>query len=291
MNCLHENIKAEILKETGEVISDRAINIVRKDAGKKEVKRIEFIINNSEMATKIRMFGSFYFNHYKNVLKLNIPEQVLFRYIYLCTYMNYNNQICIVVDGKKRLATTKDLKSILRLSDSETRKTKNILIENELIIINEDKTISINSKFAIKGKVRKKSLTGSVRIMEEGIQEIYEKAKPTEHKKLALLIKVLPHVNFDYNIVCFNPEERNQEDIIPMNLKELCNAVGYDETNTTRLKRDLLKLKVGGNPVIAVTEIYRGHAVSINPAIYYKGNNPKAMDWLMTLFKIVNKKK
>ena len=66
---LHENIKAEILKETGEVISDRAINIVRKDAGKKEVKRLEFIVNNSEMATKIKVFGSFYFNHYKNVLK------------------------------------------------------------------------------------------------------------------------------------------------------------------------------------------------------------------------------
>ena len=288
---MHENIKAEILKETGEVISDRAINIVRKDVGKKEVKRLEFIVNNSEMATKIKVFGSFYFNHYKNVLKLNMPEQVLFRYIYLCTHMNYNNQVCIVVDGKKRLATTKDLKWILRLSDSETRKTKNILIENKLIIINEDKTISINSKFAIKGKVRKKSLTGSVRIMEEGIQEIYKKAKPTEHKKLALLILVLPHVNFDYNIVCFNPEERDQEEIIPMNLKELCNAVGYDETNTTRLKRDLLKLKVGGKPVIAVTQICRGHAVSINPAIYYKGNNPKAMDWLMTLFKIVNKKK
>ena len=43
-----------------------------------------------------------------------------------------------------------------------------------------------------------------------------------------------------------------------------------------KLKNELLRITVGGTPVIAVTEIYNGHAVSVNPKIYYKGNNPKS---------------
>jgi Mn-dependent DtxR family transcriptional regulator len=279
------------MEEKYGVLPKGMVEDIYKRAGEKEVKRLDFVKNQSEIASQIRMFGSFYLNHYKNVLELNMPEQILIRYVYLCTYMGYDNKIYITVNKKRRLATVKDLKSIFILSDSEVRKTKKVLIENGLIIINEDKTITVNDKYAIKGKSRKRILRGSVRIMEEGIQEIYKQAKPTEHKKLALLIKILPYVNFDYNIICFNPEEKEQEEIIPMNLKELCNAVEYDETNTTRLKRDLLKIKVGGKSVIAVTELNKGHAVSINPAIYYKGKNPKAMDWLITLFKIMDKKK
>lgn len=289
---MHENIKAEILKETGEVISDRAINIVRKDAGKKEVKRLTYLKDESEVAILIRSIGGngFYFKCYKNVLELDIPKQYLFRYTYLCTYLDYDGKLKIMVNGKKKAITERDLQEILMLSEREARNTKNELIKYGLIIINEDGTISINSKYAIKGEVKRKKLRGCARIMINGIREIYEKSKPIEHKRLALLIQLLPYVNYNYNIICFNPDEEDKDKIIPMGLKDLCKITDYNERNWRKLKNELLRITVGGTPVIAVTEIYNGHAVSINPKIYYKGNNPRALEWLAVLFNILGKK-
>ena len=66
----------------------------------------------------------------------------------------------------------------------------------------------------------KKELKGTVRMMELGVKEIYENAKPIEHKRLSLFIKILPYVNYNYNIICFNPEEGNKDEIRPMDLKD-----------------------------------------------------------------------
>ena len=273
-------------------MSDRAIDIVRKDAGKKEVKRLTYLRDESEMATLIRAISGkgFYFKCYKNVLELDIPKQYLFRFTYLCTYLDYDGRLKIMVNGKKKVITEKDLQEILMLSERETRNTKNELIKYELIIVNKDGSISINPKYAIKGEIKKKKLRGRARIMIDGIREIYEKSKPIEHKRLALLIQLLPYVNYNYNIICFNPEEGDKAEINPMDLKDLCKITDYNERNWRKLKNELLRIKVGGSPVIAITEIDKGHAISVNPRIYYKGNNPRALEWLAALFDIFDKK-
>jgi hypothetical protein len=223
------------------------------------------------------------------VLELDMPRQYLFRFTYLCTYLDYDGKLKIMVNGRKKSITEKELQEILMLSERETRNTKNALIRYGLIIINEDKTISVNPKYAIKGEVKRKKLRRCARIMQDGIREIYKSSKPIEHKRLGLLIQILPYVNYNYNIICFNPEEGDKDEITPMDLKDLCKITGYDEKNRRKLKNELLKITVGGTPVIAVTEIYKGHAISVNPRIYYKGDNSRALEWLAALFDIFDK--
>ena len=289
---MYKDTRKKIYEELGEEVSGEALHIAFKDKGEKQVWKENWLKNDSETAILIREIGGngFYFKCYKNVLELDIPKQYLFRYTYLCTYLDYDGKLKIMVNGKKKAITERDLQEILKLSEREARNTKNELIKYGLIIINEDGTISINSKYAIKGEVKRKKLRGGARIMINGIREIYEKSKPIEHKRLALLIQLLPYVNYNYNIICFNPDEEDKDKIIPMGLKDLCKITDYNERNWRKLKNELLRITVGGTPVIAVTEIYNGHAVSINPKIYYKGNNPRALEWLAVLFNILGKK-
>ena len=282
---MYNNIRNEILKETGKetLITDREIDIIRKEVGRKEVKRLDFLKNQSEIAKVIRKFGNFYFNCYENVLKLDIPKQYLFRFIYLCTYMNYDNKIEFGnAKGENKLATERDLKEMLMLSPNEVTRTKKPWFEQELVIIN-NKTMEINRKYAIKGKIERKELKGSVRIMEKGIREIYQKAKPIEHKKLTLLIEILPYVNHQHNLLCYNPEETEIERIRPMSLSDLAKQYNL---NQTRLKNELFKIKVGGEDVIGLFTRSNSVHIYVNPRIYYKGNSEKDYCWVSQAFKV-----
>lgn len=284
---MYNNIRNEILKETGKetLITDREIDIIRKEVGKKEVKRLNWLSECNERDKIFKELGGFYFQNYENVLKLNIAKQYLFRFIYLCTYMSYDKKIHFGnAIGEKSLALEKDLKEIFRLSKSETINTKNTLIENGLIIINKDKTINVNSKYAIKGEIEKRELKMSVKVMEKGIREVYRKSKATEHKKLALLIELLPYVNFRHNVICSNPEESDVEKINPFNLTEVMRIAEYK--NLTRFKRDLLNLTVNEELAVKITETKYGKFVYVNPRIFYKGNNADDLKSCMNEFKI-----
>ena len=284
---MYNNIRNEILKETGKetLITDREIDIIRKEVGRKEVKRLSWLSERNERDKIFKELGGFYFQNYENVLKLNIAKQYLFRFIYLCTYMSYDKKIYFGnAIGEKSLALEKDLKEIFRLSKSETINTKNTLIENGLIIINKDKTININSKYAIKGEIEKRELKISVKVMEKGIREVYRKSKATEHKKLALLIELLPYVNFRHNVICSNPEESDVEKINPFNLTEVMRITEYK--NLTRFKRDLLNLTVNEELAVKITETKYGKFVYVNPRIFYKGNNADDLKFCMNEFKI-----
>ena len=271
------------MEEKYGVLPKGMVEDIYKRAGEKEVNRLDFIKNQSEIAKVIRKFGGFYFNCYENVLKLDMPKQYLFRFIYLCTYMNYDNKIEFgSAKGERKLATERDLKEILMLSPNEVTRTKKPWFEQGLVTVT-DKSIEINRKYAFKGEAKKRELKGSVRIMEEGIREIYQKAKPIEHKKLTLLIEILPYVNYQHNLLCYNPEESDIEKIRPMSLSDLAKQYNL---NQTRLKNELFKIKVGGEDAVGLFTRSNSVHIYINPRIYYKGNDKENYCWVSQAFKV-----
>lgn len=120
------------------------------------------------------------------------------------------------------------------------------------------------------------------------IKELYETALPKEHKKLALLIDILPYVNLKYNIICKNIEEESIENIKSYTLKELCEIINYDKTHSSRLKSDLLKLKVNNQKVVAITNTSDTEIITINPIVYYKGTDLDDLEYLINIFKVSN---
>lgn len=254
----------------------------------------ENIKSKKELHTFISSnIGNFYFNFYKPLLELKLGRQYIFRFIYLCTFLNYdgfleygnlkegNNKVnekdlleIFIFKNKDQNGEDTPIENIM--SEREVYRTKKILIDNKLIIINDDKTVSVNKDFCIKGSIGNKS-KGGIRIM-DCIKDLYEKAKVSEHKKIGMLIDLIPHINLQYNIICDNVEVKVLDDIKPYGMLEIANILGYK--NVSRLKRDLLDLTVNDLPVAVIFETKLGKSVAINPMVYYKGTRIDALKYL-----------
>lgn len=223
--------------------------------------------------------GSFYFNYY-NKLEMN---QYAFRFIYICTFINYKGYLEFGnAKNEGRLCTRKDLMEMLSLGKSEYYKTVNYFIDNNLIKIDDNDFVSINTDICVKGKIKTKKEV--VRMFDNGIKEIYKNSLPKEHKKLAVLIKILPYIHHDLNVVCQDATEEYTELIKPLTITELSKILGY--STPQKLKKGLMDLKVNGEPVIMMTKINNKDMIVVNPKIYYKGGNIEKMEGIINLFKI-----
>ena len=209
-------------------------------------------------------YGSFYFDFYNKIEKILEP-QLLVRTLYLCSYLNFNNDLMI----NRKHMTEKDLSKIWKISERQATRDKNKLIDNNILIINSDESLSINKLYFRKGDIMRDEVVESVRIFDNAIRELYEKCTSREHKKLALLYKLIPYVNNNWNIVCKNIHEENKDLIEPYELKDLVKILGV--SNVTKLRNDLLKLTVGGEPVVMIQLVLNKSRILINPKIYYKG--------------------
>lgn len=283
-----------IITEDGEIIevADKCLELIAMDfitmEEQNKEKKLDVVADIMQMKEEqtefqqylLNSYGSFYFNFYKRFG--NIEKQFLFRFIYLATFMNYDN----LLSNGKRLLKESDLVDVLKLGKTEFYKTKNYFVDHNFIKIQENKTILVNDKYCKKGRINKTKSIEVVRMFNDSIRELYEKATPKEHKKLALLIEVLPFINLKFNVICKNPKCEYEENIEPYSMSELCDKLGYDKTHASRLKKDLLKLKVNNELVIGIFEKENGKSIYINPSIYYKGIKMDDIKNLQSMFRI-----
>ena len=241
-----------------------------------EKERIKELLNNQSMLKRCikERYGSFYFSYYNKMLNILKP-QYLTRALYLCSYMNYDN---LLVEGKThhKPIYESDLIRIWNISRAEMFNTKKELIDLGILIVNENKTLSISDDFCKKGELMKNIKDEKARIFNDAIREIYEKAKPSEHKKLALLYKMLPYINLKWNMVCSNIDEEIKDLVQPIDVKTLCKLL--NQSNVTKLKKDLLSLTVNGRPVVLMASVMNKSIILINPAVYYKGTRLEDVD-------------
>ena len=218
-------------------------------------------------------YGSFYFIIFK-MLKKDLKKQYIIRFLYLCTFMTYDG-LLLWGNAKEseRYMTEKDLQEILNLGATETNKTKIALLYNKLIFINKVGNLQVNDKFCFKGvvpNIYKKS--SKIRIFEDAVRNLYEKSISNEHKKLALLVMLLPYINIHNNILCHNPLCTMEFQLDIIDLKKLCILVEYSDDNKGRLKKDLKGLRVGNEQVVMFNETDKSRSITINPRVYFGGN-------------------
>ena len=268
----------DIVTEDGEVIKlhkdcleSIAMDFINWEEQRKEKLQdvISYKKDKSEIKEKLNeLCGSFYFNFYKRLLG-KVKPQYLIRLLYLSCFMDYENRLIIRKPNKNIPIYESELKDLLGLGKSEYYMTRIELVKYDLIKINEDKTIIINPTYCKKGGIMKNKKVEKVRVFEEAIKELYENTKPTEHKQLALLFDFLPFINYKWNIICKDNTEITKEFIEPYTLKELAELLG--QTNITRFKSKLDKLKLNGKSVVCINRINGKEFITINPKVYYKG--------------------
>lgn len=278
-----EELKADLMKEAAQAeVRKQKGNEIRKS--KEEFA--EFINEN---------FGSFFFNKYNKTLDKFIVDgkyesAMAFRFIYLCTYMDYDNKLrfgCNFRGKERAFMIEKDLQEVLCLSEREMRNTKKFLFDLGVLKVDSEGVLFMDKMYSKKGEITESFNRESTRVFDGAIRKLYEESKAIEHKKLGLFIKLIPYINFKFNILCSNPKEEVEKLIKPMNMKEVCEIVGYNKTQSSRLKKDLFNIKVNGKYAIGLFETGAGTSLVINPSIFYAGNNLEELQWLNSIFRIV----
>ena len=149
----------------------------------------------------------------------------------------------------------------------------------------------VNEDLVIKGKVEEflkenKDITYT-RIFTKNIQDIYYSTEPKKRPQLANLFKVLPFINFKYNVFCMNPTEVDKKKLKLLTWTDLARLCGYEENkNITKFKKDLWKLKIYDSCVIGEFLTDSGKAICVNPKIYYSGNDIEDVKHLYAMFEI-----
>lgn len=172
-----------------------------------------FIIDARKLYNQLKLQQDF--SHWiKNQIKnLDLEEGISYTFLKTnCTVTSPNASI-------EYYLTLDSLIDILKLGRAEFYKTKKYLIENDFISIQENKTILVNDRYCKKGKINKTKSIEVVRMFNDSIRELYEKATAKEHKKF--------HSIFGYG----NNTPNQYEEFKEIRLKELNNHEDLEVAN------------------------------------------------------------
>lgn len=242
-----------------------------------------------------REIGRFFMYFYEKVDNIDIPIQYKTRFIYLSSFLHYNEeQLVDKIEGRGNVyfRIRKDkLFDILMLSKSEFDKTVKYLKDNKLMY-KDDKYYNISSEFSIHGENKNSNNDSYTRVFINNIRYIYQNCLPRNHKQLYYLFKLLPYVNKQSNIICKNVDEIEIKNIIPMNQVDIANVIGLNKDNTTRWMKTMSKFKIDNQNIIMKTVIDNDiTCIIVNPKIYYSGCNIDKLQFIIGLFDMVKELK
>lgn len=216
----------------------------------------------------------------------------IIRFIKLATHLNFKDNL--YDDNNNRIKKS----SLSKIWDVKDRKgindTYNILKEFGYITETEEGYIMLNNSIITKGEIENfKSLKKSqddityTRLFSKNIQDMYLNTDSKARKQLANLFRILPYVNFKYNLFCENPTEVDASKIIPLTWTDLARICGYEEKkHIAKFKKDLFKLSIYGYNVIGQFTTSSGYEILVNPKIYYAGDNIEDVQQLYSMFKM-----
>ena len=233
-------------------------------------------------------YGNYIHTRYQALLeKLNYDTATAFRFIYLCTFMEYDTGYIIWKNNKVK---NKDLIEIFDVTKNTISIIKKKLFENQLIFNDDNGYIYINILYCYRGDIIKDNnyKQQCTRIFNNSIQNLYEKSNDSrEHKLIGKFILLLPYINIWHNIICLNPKEKRMERLILPNSEQLDNILHAGDRNGIKRLNELFDITVGGEKtILMITDKKSLKMYAVNPRIYYGGNNINDLTELAGYFKI-----
>ena len=232
--------------------------------------------------------GEFFFAPVDETFNGISPESVT-RLIYLNTFTNYTSN-CLMLTQRTPMRY-KDLASVLNVSKATISRFWNEVCPKYLTKQEKDIIFTNNDVFKKGCLKRKKQYTNYQKFYVDGIRKLYNSTPTSNHKHLGYLFKLLPYINFEYNLICYNPTEKNLDNIELISIREFCKQINYDTTHLNRLLfiYQNICFDVDGNSERFCTIVYDGiekhnAKIFINPHILYCGSNYETVKILGTFF-------
>ena len=228
-----------------------------------------------------------------------ICNEDLPKLLYLASFLDYEdrngNKIC--KNRVNNVKTPMPKKEVFKLLGfSSTNKSKAWFERMEklgLLYIYED-YIELNEKYFVRG--RQNNLDSKyTRIYVNTIRELYINNDMRKHRQLGLILRLLPLMNINSNIICRNPGEINGANVHKMDRYDIAKIlnVSDEKRNLSKMIRSLITIKVHFENY--ELQVFKFVTVSdsddkreffvVNPILSYKGNNyEELMKVLKTYF-------
>lgn len=267
---------------TGEVIPVGANSVIRSD---EERQRIRKALEGKEEVKRFKgnNCGDFFWSLY-DVGEEYYPEvddSMLAKVIYLLTYLDYEKNILVVRDSANaplRPMIRKDVQKVIRLHRCNFSRFWKELMETGIITEQEDGSLLVCERFR-RGHLTKKDRNGmaAMKLFTHCVRYLYENIDVRGHQYLSYLYRLMPFINLKYNVFCSNPLENDKMKLRWLTAKEMCEILGYSESNEKRLLRTLFQLTFedkNGDTRSVITTISNTkngemrHFITINPQFY-----------------------
>ncbi|MBU5265728.1 hypothetical protein [Virgibacillus proomii] len=272
--------------ETGEVITDK-LYIEPKING--EVFKGKQTVDN--LAKHQTVHGGFVFAFFEAYRSMHerfpfLSKSDLARLMFVGTYISWETNHLVYDNG--RPINKKNLGELLGMSRNAYATFYRSLTKNG--ILSEAETgLIVDSSLFFRGDLsnapeQTKNLQYT-RMFRKTIRDLYNMFNGRSIKKLSVIYEILPYVNFNYNIICHNPSEVQQDKITPMTIKELAQKLGYADYR--KLMRALRDIKIDDISVFGFFSVERDSRkkkVVVNPAVVYAGNG-KHLEAIKILFR------
>lgn len=282
------NINTDMTEE--EYVAYRAA--IQKEQEEKATK----LYKGAQMKEECKPYGTFVWVLYKvgkMLFEGRISDATLTRFMYLSTFTRYRNPKDKKDDRKRKVringvdmyglitdnkvAITKSLaEKILRVS----AKTLNAFLEEcvtaDMMYVDKEGKLYVSTKFIMCGEYSNSGIsdtTDSMRLYCDTVRELYIKTKPNKLATLSYLFLMIPYLNKEWNVLCYNQYEENLDNVKMMTLNDYCGIIGYGKHNAARFSKKLTSIVVGNEYAISVNSFGNNTFVFVNPRIFYAGRN------------------
>ena len=232
-----------------------------------------------------KALGSYILSERKaNQFKELDPQDVA-RLVYLAAFLDLDNNLIY----RGRYIRPNDFVKLLGVSEATAKRFwRNV--RGTYIIEDKDKKLTF-CRTLFRGKDRSKnSKLGKVFI--KSLRNLYKNTPVSKHKYLGYVFMLFEYVNTEYNILSWNPDEKELESVNPMTIKQFCEVIGYDPQHSSLLEKVYREIKFptkNGQVQHLCAFVSTGNSsdnyIVLNPRIYYAGSDHEKVDTFALFFK------
>lgn len=181
-----------------------------------------------------------------------LTQQDAARLLFIATYIQYDTGKIIHDNGK--IIDKKGLGELVGMSRQRWNALFKKFVDAEILQESEDKLIFMNPSVFYRGdqKLMQYDVTGfqQARVFRKTVRDLYAMYNGRQLSQLGLIYSVLPFISYQTNIIAWNPEERNADDVRPMDIDTLAKILEYADGK--KLSRALNAIKIDDKPVFLI---------------------------------------
>lgn len=272
------NRETKEARKIGDLTENDTIEIKKN----KTSKQLAIINNKTQLGKLEQQLGGYVHVYYvsQKLLynEMNIDNSNITRFLYLATYIDYNNRqsnLLLIKNKNNKLVpmTKKDMQRIMKLSKSQFCDFLNQMIEKTMLFEIEGK-FYLSDKYVLKGKIEKNK--DCVRLYVNPVRCLYENSTPRQHKQLSYIYQLIPFADYNTNFITINNKVAD--------LKTIMETLGLSTDNKNainKFKKKMLQFHITfedkeyylfGAITLEYGDIITTRLV-INPRVLWGGND------------------